>query len=288
MKTVQKIIAGSSTHVGTIEVQELLPSADGYANPFLVFHHGKAVIDPNIPLHQQGVGPHPHRGFSAISFIYKGGLHHQDSRGNSEHVYAGGTQWTHAGRGIIHSERPAANSLAHGKEQELLQVWVNSPAAHKMDEPTYHAATKENTPTIVENGVQVAVASGQINGTQGVIPTFTPVTTAMAHLQAGAVFTTEFPEHTNTIIYSLEGDITVNGTLVPARHLAQLSTTGTTVSVEAVQDARLFIGNGQPIEEPIAAHGPFVMNNQTEILQAFKDYQQGKMGVLIEEIPTTH
>ncbi len=290
MKTVQQIIKGHPINVGSIQVQELLPNNGEFFSPFLVFHHGKAVAEKNIPVHQQGVGPHPHRGFSPVSFIYKGGVHHQDSRGNNHVVYAGGTQWTSAGMGIIHSERMPVDIFDHGGEQELLQVWVNTPAAHKMDQPKYYPASAAETPTIVsEDGlITIRVPTGTINNTKGIIPTFTDVTTAMGEAKTGGSFTFNFPAAHNTLLYVLNGELMVNGKeQLSTKQMALFSNDGDSFSIEATTDTQFFVGSGQPINEPIATHGPFVMSTQTEIMEAFKDYQMGKMGVLIEEIPVT-
>jgi len=286
LKNIQTIIAGSPTKVGSIDVQELLPYEKGFYDPFLVFHHGIAKADPNIPIHIQGVGPHPHRGFSAISFIYKGGIHHQDSRGNNHIVYEGGTQWIHAGMGIIHSERVPADIFEHGGVQELLQVWVNTPAAHKMDQPHYYPATKADTPTITtEDGlVEILVPAGELDGKKGMIPTFTPVNTFMVNMKAGGKYTFQIQATHQSLVYVLSGRVMYNNeTTITAKHMALLEKQGNEFTIEALENSALFIGSGEPLNEPIAAHGPFVMNNQTEILQAFRDYQMGKMGVLIEE-----
>ena len=286
MKTVNKIIAGKPTNVGSIKVQELLPNNGEFFSPFLVFHHGIAKREKDIPIDQQGVGPHPHRGFSAISFIYRGGVHHRDSRGNNHKVYAGGTQWTSAGMGIIHSERVPEDIFNYGGEQELLQVWINTPAAHKMDQPAYYPATAEETPTIkTEDGLTIVrVPAGNVNGTKGIIPTFTDVTTAMVEMKTGGSFAFNFNAAHNTLVYVLKGAIIINNKeVVSTKQLALMNNDDENFTINATEDSMLFVGSGEIINEPMASHGPFVMNNQTEIMEAFRDYQMGKMGVLIEE-----
>jgi len=285
MKTVKQIINGKAIHVGSIEVQELLPANQVFENPFLLLHHGIAVADENIPVRLQGVGPHPHRGFSAISFIYKGGIHHQDSRGNNHVVYAGGTQWTHAGMGIVHSERVPEDIFEIGGVQELLQVWVNTPAAHKMDQPHYYPATKAETPEVhsADGLTTIQIPAGELNGVKGIIPTFTEVNTFMGSMKAGGSFVFNFPASHQTLVYLLEGSISINGKeLLGEKQLALFNKDGEDFSISAGTDSLFFIGSGAPIDEPVAAHGPFVMNTQTEIMHAFKDYQMGKMGILIE------
>jgi redox-sensitive bicupin YhaK (pirin superfamily) len=200
-------------------------------------------------------------------------------------VYAGGTQWIHAGRGIIHSERPPENIHDLGGEAELLQVWVNSPAANKMDQPNYYPATAEDTPTIVsEDGLTtIRIPAGEFMGKKGIIPTFTKVNTLMGEMQKGGSFTFPIPQHHKTLVYVLSGSVRVNGEqTVIAKEMVQFNQDGDAITVEAITDTMLFVGSGEPLNEPIAAHGPFVMNTETEIMEAFRDYQMGKMGVLIE------
>lgn len=285
-KTIQQLLNGRAINVGSFDVQELLPEKGNFFNPFLVFHHGKTTADKNIPIKEQGVGPHPHRGFSPVTFIYKGGVHHQDSRGNHQVVYAGGTQWINAGMGIVHSERMPEKIFELGGEQEILQVWVNSPAKNKMSQPAYVPATKEDTPTIItDDGLTtIRIPAGEIDGVKGIIPTFTNVTTAMGEMKKGGSYNFTFPATHNTLLYVLEGELLINDKqTIITKQMALFDNDGENISVKANADTLFFIGSGTPINEPIAAHGPFVMNTQTEILEAFRDYQMGKMGVLIEE-----
>lgn len=284
-KTIKKIVKGHPINVGSIKVQEMLPANGEFHNPFLVLHHGIAVAAKDIPVKLQGVGPHPHRGFSAISFIYKGGVHHQDSKGNNHVVYAGGTQWINAGMGIIHSERVPADIHEIGGVQELLQVWVNTPAAHKMDQPAYYPASKEDMPTIIsEDGLTtIQIPAGELNGVKGIIPTFTSVNTFMGEMKKNGSFTFNIPSAHNTLFYLLEGNVLINGTeKLSAKQLVLFNNDGDSFTVQATNNSLFFVGSGESINEPIASHGPFVMNTQTEIMEAIRDYQQGKMGILIE------
>lgn len=286
MKTVKKIYNGNPINVGSIKVQEMLPTTDGFLDPFLVLHHGIAVADKNIPLEQQGVGPHPHRGFSAVSFIYKGGIHHRDSRGNNHVVYAGGTQWTSAGMGIVHSERVPKDIFEHGGVQELLQFWVNTPAKYKMQPPAYYPATAEETPTIIsaDGLTTLRIPAGEFENKKGIIPTFSDVTTIMGEMKTGGSYTFSFKPTHNTLLYVLEGTVAINNAeIVNAKQLVVFNNDGEAFLVKATHPTLFFVASGEPLNEPIATHGPFVMNTQTEIMQAFRDYQIGKMGVLIEE-----
>jgi len=287
-KKIKQIENGHPLNVGSIKVQELLPNKAGFFDPFLVFHHGMAKASEHIPANKQGIGPHPHRGFSPVSFIYKGGVHHQDSRGNNHVVYAGGTQWTSAGMGIIHSERLPVDIMEHGGEQELLQVWVNTPAANKMEQPRYYPASAEETPTITtaDGLTSIRVPAGKINDVIGIIPTFSDVTTAMGEMKIGGSFTFNFPSTHNTLLYVLSGELVINNKeTLTNKQLALFNNDGENFTISATADTLFFVGSGEPLNEPIATHGPFVMNTQSEILQAFKDAELGKMGVLIEALP---
>lgn len=286
-RTIKQIENGRPINVGTAKVQELLPAGGfGFFDPFLVFHHADNRIDENIPLHQQGVPPHPHRGFSPVTFIYKGGVLHRDSRGNNQNVYAGGTQWMNTGMGIVHSERIPEDIFQHGGEQELLQIWINTPAKFKMNQPDYFPATKENTPTVTsaDGLVTLLVPAGKLGNTKGKIPTLLDVTTVMGDAQKGGTYSFAFPEHHNILLYILKGQLTVNNeTVLGKKQLALFNNDGDTFSISADEDTWFFVGSGEPIQEKIEAHGPFVMNTQTEIMEAYRDYQKGKMGILIED-----
>lgn len=285
-KSIHKIEKGRSINVGSMQVQELLPTSSGFFNPFLVFHHAKTVIDKNIPIHQQGVGPHPHRGFSPVSFIYRGGVHHRDSRGNNSIIYEGGTQWMNTGMGVIHSERVPEDIFEHGGEQELLQVWVNSPAKNKMDQPVYYPSAKNDTPTITSKDglVTLRVPAGNLENIKGKIPTLIDVSTIMGEAKKGGNYSFSFPKTQNTLLYVLSGKLKVNQhTVVYSKELVLFNNDAETFEITALEDSLFFVGSGEPIKEPIEARGPFVMNTSTEIMEAYRDYQMGKMGVLIED-----
>lgn len=254
-------------------------------DPFLLLHHADIAVPQDIETRHAGVGPHPHRGFSPVSFIFRGGVHHRDSRGNNQVIYAGGTQWMNAGMGVIHSERPPADIHEIGSRQELIQLWVNTPAKHKMDSPSYFPLTAEETPEWVsEDGlVTIKVIAGELNGITGPIKPLSPLNTFTVSAEKGGKCFVPVPASHHAFIYLLSGKIASGGKIIEQWHAGVYRQDGEGMELEALEDTRLFIGTGEPLQEQVAAHGPFVMNNETQILEAFRDYQMGKMGVLIEE-----
>lgn len=286
-RTVKSVVYGQPMNMGGFHIRQPFPSAKAeQVDPFLLLHHADSEIPADTDLRNAGVGPHPHRGFSPVSFIFRGGVHHRDSRGNDNIVYAGGTQWMHAGMGVVHSERPPADIHENGSRQELIQLWVNSPARHKMDIPRYQPLTAENTPSVVSQDrlVTVHVIAGELNGVKGPIDTLSDVNTFTAELKKDGVFRFNIPSSHNAFIYLLSGRLAITGDgEIEEKYAAVFNNDGAGFEVTALEDTRLFIGSGEPLNEPVASHGPFVMNNQTQLMEAFRDYQMGKMGVLIEE-----
>ncbi len=286
-RTLKTIVYAQPMDMGGMPIRQAFPSTKvEQIDPFLLLHHADIKVAANIETKHAGVGPHPHRGFSPVSFIFKGGVHHRDSRGNDNIVYAGGTQWMNAGMGMIHSERPPADIHEKGGRQELIQLWVNTPAKHKMDIPTYIPLTAQETPKIIsEDGLTtIQVIAGSLNKVEGPIIPLSPVNTFTVEMKKGATFFFAIPPTHNAFIYLMEGKVGVVGDdEVHENYTAIFHNNGDGFTIQAISDTRFFIGSGEPLNEPVASHGPFVMNNQTELMEAFRDYQQGKMGVLIEE-----
>ncbi len=291
-RTIQSIEYGQPMNMGGFPIRQALPSANvEMLDPFLLLHHAKIDVAKDADLKNAGVGAHPHRGFSPVTFIFEGGVHHRDSRGNDHIVYAGGTQWMNAGMGVIHSERPPADIHALGSKQELIQLWINSPAKNKMDAPVYLPLTKEDTPTIVseDGSTTIQVIAGSLAGLKGPIIPQSPINMFTIKIKAGATYFIPFEKTHQAFIYVLNGLVNLGETsdasksLVNANYMAILDQDGEGININALEDSLILMGTGEPLNEPVASHGPFVMNNQTEIMEAFRDYQMGKMGVLIED-----
>jgi len=286
-RTVTRILYAQTVDMGGFPVRQPFPTRDvEQIDPFLLLHHADIKAPRHIDPDDAGVGPHPHRGFSPVTFIFKGGVHHRDSRGNDSVIYAGGAQWMNAGMGIIHSERPPHDIHEIGGRQEIIQLWINSPAARKMDQPVYFPLAGVDTPTKVSDDrkVTLRVFSGELLELKGLIPTNSEVNSATLELKKGGHVAIPLPVHHNSFIYLLDGKLKVDGFgLVEGLNAVVFEKDGEGISLEAIEDTRLLLLSGEPLHEKVVSHGPFVMNTETQILEAMRDYQMGKMGVLIEE-----
>lgn len=286
-RTVSRLLFAEMVDMGGLPVRQPLPTHQvEQLDPFLLLHHADVKVPTTIKPAHAGVGPHPHRGFSPVTFIFKGGVHHRDSRGNNSTIYAGGAQWMNAGRGIIHSERPTHDIHEIGGRQEIIQLWINTPAARKMDQPAYFPLEADKVPATfsADKKVAVRVFSGDVLGVKGPIPAPTEVNAATLTFEEGGRIEIPLPPHHQAMLYLLDGKITVDGFgLVEGLHLIHFNTDGDGFSATALANTRALLLSGAPLGEEVVSYGPFVMNNQTQILEAMRDYQMGKMGVLIEE-----
>lgn len=280
-RTIEKIVFAQEHAMGDMMIKQPLPSGKvNYLDPFVLLHHGQNEISEDIELKHSGVGPHPHRGFAPVTFVFEGGVSHLDSRGNKGTVYKGGTQWMNAGMGIIHSERPVVSGM-----QEIIQMWVNSPAKNKMDQPTYYPLTAEETPNYIsEDGkVNLSVVSGELMNVKGPVPTLSPINSAMIWAEKEGKITISLPENHNTFLYLLSGKVRINGQEINRHNMIVFANDGDEIEIQFLEDTKALLMSGEPIGEKIFAKGPFVLNEEIQIAQAYRDYRMGKMGVLIEE-----
>lgn len=285
-RTVSRLLYAEKVDMGGLPVRQPLPTAAvAQIDPFLLLHHADVKVPTNIRPDHAGVGPHPHRGFSPVTFIFNGGVHHRDSRGNDSTIYAGGAQWMNAGRGIIHSERPPADIHEIGGRQEIVQLWINTPASRKMAQPEYFPVASDRIQELTsEDGLTtLRVFAGELQGVRGPITTASEINAATLHARKGGRISVPLPADHNAMVYLLNGQLTVEGFgLVDRLHLIHLANDGDGFSATATLDTRLLLLSGAPLDEKVVSYGPFVMTTQTEILEAMRDYQMGKMGVLIE------
>lgn len=286
-RSVKAMLFAEEHQMGKIKVRQAFPSAQvEFLDPFILLHHAVVDVPEGINQLHEGVGPHPHRGFSPVTFIFKGGVHHRDSRGNNSVIEAGGVQWMNAGMGIIHSERPPANIQELGGKQEIIQMWVNTPAKFKKEQPAYFPRTKAEIPFLLEdNGkVRLNVVAGTYENLKSTIPTQSPVNAYTLEIAAGSEISISFPEDHNAFLYLLEGELNLTGYgKMETLHAAILNQDGDGIHLIAHKMVRALLMSGAPIKEPIAAQGPFVMNTEIEIMEAMRDYRMGKMGILVEE-----
>ncbi len=282
-KSIKQVIPSQKVNMGGHIIEQPLPNT--YMNqldPFLLVHHAEWILKGNQRQQEVGIGGHPHRGFSPVTFVFQGDVRHQDSFGNDAVVKAGGTQWMHAGKGIVHSERPSKELAEKGGVQEIIQFWVNSPAAHKMEIPYYLPLSKEETPFIEEGKCKLQIVAGEYKGIKGPAKTFSPMILLKGEIDTQGSIKIEIPTTYNTLMYLLDGVLEVNGEVVKKKELLWFNNDGDKVEIISKEKTRFIILSGEPIGEEVTASGPFVMNTNTEILEAMRDAQMGKMGVLIE------
>lgn len=248
-------------------------------SPFLLLDHaGPTEVPPSE--RQRGVDEHPHRGFETVTIVYSGSVEHRDSAGHAGRVGPGDVQWMTAGAGVVHEEKHGREFSRQGGTLEMIQLWVNLPKAHKMTRPRYQEITADRIPEINTPGSLVRVIAGEYQEQAGPAQTFTPLTMLDIRLDAGTRLEVPLVEGNNTGIYVLRGGLRMNDTAVNEAELAVLEEPGQTIHLEAATESTLLLLSGEPIHEPVASYGPFVMNNSPELVQAVQDYEQGKMGTL--------
>lgn len=231
----------------------------------------------------KGVGVHPHRGFETVTISYKGKVAHHDSSGGGGVIGEGDVQWMTAASGVLHKEYHEEEFSRNGGDFQMVQLWVNLPAKDKMSKPKYQAISREkmNKYSLPGNAGFIEVIAGDYKEIQGPASTFTPLHMSNARLNKGGKAEFSFPTDYNTGALVIEGSIKVNGgELVPTDHFVLFENKGEDFSIEAEENAVVLILSGEPINEPIAAQGPFVMNTRQEILQAINDFNMGKFGHL--------
>jgi hypothetical protein len=285
-KTVLRVSGAGSNHwVGDgFPVRNLFPSngIEDQVNPFLMLDYaGPLEFKPTQK--RQGVGEHPHRGFETVTIAYQGAVEHRDSAGNAGTIFPGDVQWMTAASGVVHEEKHERAFAEKGGTFEMVQLWVNLPAAQKMSAPRYQGITKEQIPSVKLGAESYArVIAGELNGVRGPAKTVTPVEVLDVRAKGGERFDLALPAGRNAAVVLLKGSVTLNGTtpLDGEALIAVLDRDGDAVSVDVAEDSTLLVLSGEPINEPVASYGPFVMNTQEELAQAVEDYRRGKMGHL--------
>jgi redox-sensitive bicupin YhaK (pirin superfamily) len=285
-KSLERVLKPSPAHyVGDgFRVHTFIPSFGldmQRMNPFIMLDYNSKFYFPpsNTP---KGVGVHPHRGFETVTIAYKGSVAHHDSSGGGGVIAEGDVQWMTAASGVLHKEYHEETFSKTGGDFQMVQLWVNLPAKDKMSAPKYQAIKNNriNRYILDNNGGNVEVIAGNYKDIAGAATTFTPLNMLNVKIKKGHSADFSFPAHFNTALLVVEGSIEMQGAAIPTDHFALMANNGDEFSFTATDDAIVLILSGEPINEPIAAHGPFVMNTKTELLQAFDDFNKGKFGYL--------
>ena len=251
-------------------------------SPFLLLdYNAKVNFSPSET--PRGVDVHPHRGFETVTIAYKGKVAHHDSSGGGGVISEGDVQWMTAASGILHKEFHEEGYSRKGGDFQMVQLWVNLPAKDKMSEPKYQAIKNEEMTKLElgNNAGTLEIIAGSYGDAIGTATTFTPINLFNTYLNQGADISFSFAESDNTALLVIEGSVTINDTeKAPTDHFVLFTNKGEDFTVRADEDALVLVLSGQPIDEPIASYGPFVMNTDEEIMQAVKDFQNGKFGYL--------
>ncbi len=287
-KTVELVTSPRTPHfVGDgFRVHNFIPGAFRMdmqrMDPFIMLDYNSKY---NFPPSEKpkGVGVHPHKGFETVTIAYKGKVAHHDSSGGGGVIGEGDIQWMTAANGILHKEYHEEEWSKQGGEFQMVQLWVNLPARDKKSAPKYQAIKYGdiNRYELENKTGTIEVISGKYKGTAGSASTFTPLNMFNARLNKGGKADFQFPAQYTTALLLIEGSIVVNGSEnAPTDHMVLMANDGENFEIEATEDAVVLILSGEPIKEPIAAQGPFVMNTREELSEAFNDFNLGKFGYL--------
>lgn len=250
-----------------------------HISPFLLLDYaGPRAFEPTQKA--RGVGEHPHRGFETVTIVYDGEVAHRDSTGAGGTIGPGDVQWMTAASGILHEEFHSPAFSNNGGTLEMVQLWVNLPAEDKMSAPKYQDILDRDIPTVAlaDDAGTLRVIAGEFDGHHGPAKTFTPIDVWDVRLQHGHRAQFSFTEGRTVALVVLRGNIAINGEPVQEAQFALLDRADRDVSIEAGSDATVLMLSGEPIDEPIVGHGPFVMNTQAEIRQAIHDFNSGQFG----------
>lgn len=264
-------------------VNQVFPGAHDLGervSPFLLmdYHAPYDYAPTDVP---RGVGVHPHRGFETVTLAFEGALAHHDSTGAGGVIRAGDVQWMTAANGILHKEYHEAEWARFGGRMHMMQLWVNLPAAHKMDPPRYQPLTADQMGTVEVDGGVVTVVAGEYRGVPGPARTHTPIDLWRVRLEPGGSMDMDIAADRNVSLFVMEGSISANGTEGNEHQLVLFANEGSHIDVSSDTGAHFLVLSGEPLGEPVVAMGPFVMNTYDEIMQANVDFRAGKFGELV-------
>lgn len=283
--TIKNIGRSDFVNMGPIKLRQPIPTQGiDMVDPFILLHHygPYEISEDHNPF---DLGPHPHRGFEPITFLIQGEQLHRDSLNNESIVKEGDVQWTTAGRGIIHAEGPSKEFVKRGGMLEGIQLWLNLPSDKKMIPANYQHVKNEDFNKIYseDEKVEIQIIAGKLNEVYGKIQTQTEVNAFMIQIEENGEHHFPVPKSHQSMLYLLNGDVFVNDTIELKKddnQLIQFKQNGEGFSIKGVSKSQLLFLSGTPFHEKVASWGPYVMNTQTEIMEALRDYQEGKMGFL--------
>ena len=287
-KHIEQIVPSGQKHwVGDgFQVYTFFPSGEPFGDrrmsPFFLLDYGaKRQVAPSSKL--RGVGVHPHRGFETVTLMYHGKGAHHDSAGNSGIIEEGDVQWMTAASGVLHKEYFEKEFNSRGGDFQMVQLWVNLPAKDKMVPPNYQAIVRYTMGkyTIPDDGGEIDIVAGELHGVKGAATTFTPIEMYNIRLNKGGKVTLSLPSDYNTGLMIVQGKVTVNDSEKAGENeFVLFQNDGENFTIHADEVSTVLLLSGQPIDEPIAAYGPFVMNTRNEIIAAYDDFDAGKFGYL--------
>ncbi|MCB9062041.1 MAG: pirin family protein [Halobacteriovoraceae bacterium] len=251
-----------------------------FISPFILIDYASPEIFPKTDI-PKGVGEHPHRGFETVTFAYQGEIEHRDSSGGGGIIKPGDVQWMTAGKGVVHDEFHSVEFSKRGGIFEMVQLWVNLPKKDKLTKPKYQGIKSKDIPVIkINNSTNLRVIAGEYEGTKGPSSTFTPINIFDISSSAKENLHLELDENTNTVLLILSGELDINNTKYMDQSAVIFEREGNDLNFTTSSNFKALLLNGEPIDEPMVAHGPFVMNTELEIVEAITDYQNGVMGKL--------
>ena len=287
IKQVKYLLPATEIDMGGFPVKQALPTQKVQQwDPFLLLHHAKVKFSKHRLGKHQGVGPHPHRGFSPVTFVIEGEVHHRDSWGNNQIAKEGEVQWMHAGAGIVHSERPSEALIERQGQQEIVQLWINSPAHKKMIPPTYSYVSNEAMTVFSSEDQKISnkLIAGNYGKLSGKVVPQSELLVIWGEGKQGGTQQLTIPKRFSSMLYLIKGNMTLKGYgMIEGENLAVFDQKGDIIEMSFKEDGQFILLCGKAIDEVVTQSGPYVMNTQTEILEAMRDYQMGKFGILIEE-----
>jgi redox-sensitive bicupin YhaK (pirin superfamily) len=287
-RSIEKVISPPAPHmVGDgFRVHHFLPFNDDSTlarmSPFFLLDYN-SKFEFTSSDHPRGVGVHPHRGFETVTIAFKGKIAHHDSAGNEGIIGEGDIQWMTAASGVLHKEFHEKEFSKKGGLFHMVQLWINLPSKYKMSAPRYQEITSDKKGIVQLQTGRVEIIAGEYKNVNGPALTFSPIELYIIKLEQGDVFEKELPQEYNVCALMVEGSAVYDGSVsIPEDHLMLLKNDGTNIKLETKSSCTILFMAGKPLHEPIAAYGPFLMNTEEEIRQAFEDFRNGKFGYLEE------